>query len=328
VAADQLKPVYLLTGTDLPKIALALRRLRARFDAGSVDHLFAEAASGADAVAAVNALGLFGGGERLVIVEAVERWRKDDAEAVTSYLAAPTPGAVLALVGDPARLPGLETACKQAGDVLRYDVPTRRRGRREVLDYAAWVEGQLERAGVTAERALAERLVELVGDDTFALQREVEKLVAWAGGESVGPRDLDRLVVPMNEASIFALGDAWGSRDLAGALEASEAKLLHDEPFLIAARLADSVRRVRAVQALLEEELGVRSIAERLGLKEYPARKYAAQAQNFGPEELSHAVIRLAELDFALKGGSRLAAELELQRAIVDVTSPHELQPR
>jgi DNA polymerase-3 subunit delta len=177
---------------------------------------------------------------------------------------------------------------------------------------------------VRADRELAEKLVELVGDDTFALEREVEKLAAWAAGEPVGTRELERLVIPMNEASNFALVDAWGNRDLPGALEASEAKLLHDEPFVIAARLGDAVRRVRAVQALLEEELGVGAIAERLGLKEYPARKYAGQAQNFTPEELSRGVIRLAELDYAVKGGSRLAPELELQRTIVDVTSPRE----
>jgi hypothetical protein len=44
--------------------------------------------------------------------------------------------------------------------------------------------------------------------------------------------------------------------------------------------------------------------------------------RNFSGAELDDALIRLAELDHALKGGSRLANELELERALVDITEP------
>ena len=61
MSSDPLRPVYLLTGSDRPKHLRALRRLRARFGPEAVEQLSAEDASGADAVAACNALGLFGG---------------------------------------------------------------------------------------------------------------------------------------------------------------------------------------------------------------------------------------------------------------------------
>jgi hypothetical protein len=47
-----------------------------------------------------------------------------------------------------------------------------------------------------------------------------------------------------------------------------------------------------------------------------------AQAEGFSPEELRAAVVRLAELDGALKGRSKLGPDLEVQRALVDLTSP------
>jgi hypothetical protein len=50
--------------------------------------------------------------------------------------------------------------------------------------------------------------------------------------------------------------------------------------------------------------------------------KLYGQARNFGVEELGDAIVRIAELDHALKGGSRLAGDLELQRALVDLTEP------
>ena len=55
-------------------------------------------------------------------------------------------------------------------------------------------------------------------------------------------------------------------------------------------------------------------------MKEYPARKLSRQAERFSIDELRDATVRLARLDHALKGGSKLAPELELQLAVADVT--------
>src|SRR5438046_3872070 len=65
--AAELKPVYLITGADRPKIQRALRRLRSRIGEEAVELLSADDASGADAVAACNSMGLLGE-QRLVIV--------------------------------------------------------------------------------------------------------------------------------------------------------------------------------------------------------------------------------------------------------------------
>ena len=96
------------------------------------------------------------------------------------------------------------------------------------------------------------------------------------------------------------------------------------EPFLLAVRLASHVGRVRAAQALAEEGLGARDVAARLKMKEFPARKALQHAERYSRAELDSALVRLAELDAAIKGGSRLSAELELLRALIDVTRPAE----
>ena len=61
-------------------------------------------------------------------------------------------------------------------------------------------------------------------------------------------------------------------------------------------------------------------------MKRHPfyVQKLYAQARNFGADELRDATLRLAALDHALKGGSRLAAELELERALIELTQPAE----
>lgn len=52
----------------------------------------------------------------------------------------------------------------------------------------------------------------------------------------------------------------------------------------------------------------------------FAAEKAFAQAANFSSEELGDVVVRLAELEARARGGSRLPADLELERALVDVT--------
>ncbi len=320
MAAEPLLPVYLLVGSDRPKNLRALRRLRSRFGAEAVDHLLAESASGADAVAACNALGLFGaeGGGRLVIVEGVERWRKADIDAVAGYLANPVAGAVLALaVQEPLRGTALVTLCEKHGHVLRYDVP-------KSSALHTWVRSEFARLGVSADADAAHALVELVGDDTIALTGELEKLAAWAGGDPVGRREVELLVAPAREAAAWALTDTWGARDLPALLAACELALEKKEPFLLAVGLASHVGRVRAAQALAEEGLGTREVAARLKIKDFPAKKALQHAERYSREELDAALVRLAELDAAIKGASRLSSELELVRALVDVTRPAE----
>lgn len=319
-----LLPVYLLAGGDRPKIRLALTRLRARFGEESVDVLAAEAASGDEAVAACNALGLFaGGGGRLVIVEGVERWKAADAEVVAAYVAAPAPGAVLALVAEePLKGSKLPELVARAGQVLVYEVPKPR-------DLPAWVRARLEELGTSADGEAARALVEIVGDDLTALASEAEKIATWAGGEPVGRREVELLAVPAHEASAWAVTDAWGARDLPRALAACQDDLGHgEEPFLVAVRLAAQAGLVRAARALAEEGLNARDIAKRLRKHEFRVRKALGHAENYSRDELDAAVVRLAELDAALKGASRLAGEIELERALVELIRVPEPAPR
>ena len=94
MSVAELKPVYLVTGNDRPKVEIALGRLRARFDPGSIGRFVAgkDGVSGADVVTACNA-GTLLAGERLVLVAGVDGrrgdfdrlsggWKAADVEAV------------------------------------------------------------------------------------------------------------------------------------------------------------------------------------------------------------------------------------------------------
>lgn len=319
--ADDLKPAYLIAGGDRPKVDRAVARLRGRFDPDAVEVHDGAEASGDDAVAACNALGLFGAGARLVVFENVEGWKAPDAKAIADYLKSPAPGTTLALVGRELKKDSpVAKAVAAAGEVLIWDVQTRA--------IHKWIADQFALHAAKAETDACRRLSELVGDDLYELAGEVEKLATWAGGEEVTDADVDLLVAPRAESPPWNLTDAWGARDVGGVLRAAERMLdrtgdpvSRTIPRLVGS-LTNHVRRARQAQRLEAAGLPSADAAAKLGMKPFPAQKLYAQVRNFSAGELDAALIRLAALDHALKGGSRLANELELERALVDITEP------
>ena len=323
MAASELKPVYLITGGDRPKIQRALRRLRDRIGEDATELLSTHETSGDDAVAACNSLGLLGGGGRLVVVEEVDRWKAADVKAITAYLASPAPDTVLALVAaEMKKDSALAKASAKAGDILTYDVPKRR--------LPEWVGKQFADRKVPVDDEAARLLIEVVGEDPEELASEVDKIATWSGGEPITTKEIELLAAGCAEVPGYELTDAWGRRDLAGALtscqtllERSGDPVSRTVPMLIGMLVAH-VGRVRDCQTMAEEGLTPRDAASRLKRHPFYVEKLFAQARNYAPDELRGAVVRLAELDHAVKGGSRLAVDLELERALIEITRPRE----
>lgn len=316
-AEPELKPLYLLTGTDRPKVELALARLRKRFLAESTELTSALETDGATAIALCNAGGLFGDA-RLVVVTAVEKWKAADVKELEAYAASPAPDTVLALVaGELRKDSALPKLVAKKGQVLEYSVPKR--------SLNSWVAQQFAARGARAEPDACAALLQLVGDDLQALASEIDKLATWAGDEPIGEREVEALVAAVAETPTFALTDAWAKRDAARTLEASETiferegKARRDTAPRLAGALGNHVVRVRQCQKLAAEGVRPRDAAPKLKMHPFYAEKVFAQAENFSEDELRDAVVRLARLDHALKGGSRLAPDLELQRALIDL---------
>jgi DNA polymerase-3 subunit delta len=323
------KPVYLLTGSDRPKIETALARLRKHFVAEAVDVASALDTSGESAVALCNAGSLFGDA-RLVVIEDVDGrrdsdqrrkggWKAADVEAVSSYLANPAPDTVLALVGeDVKKTAALWKACAKAGQILEFAVAKK--------GLQSWVTEQFRQRGVQAEPGASAALVQLVGDDPQALATEVDKLATWAAGEPVGEREVLALAAPSGEEPLYVLTDALGTRDGASVIAISEAIFEKDDRSRrdVAARMAGAmtghVTRLATLKRFAGRGVGSKEAAAELGMHPFRAQKLSEQAEGFSAEELHDAVVRLAELDGALKGQSRLAADLEVQRALADLT--------
>lgn len=323
------KPVYLLTGSDRPKIETALVRLRGHFASEATELVSALGASAEAVVALCNAGSLFGDA-RLVMVEHVDGrrdsdsrlkggWKAADIATVSAYLESPAPATVLALVAeDVKKTNALWKACAKTGDVLEYSVVKK--------NMPSWVADQFRQRGVHAEPEACAALVQIVGDDLHTLSQEVDKLATWAAGEPIGEREVEALAAAAADSPTFTLTDAWAVRDAARALAASEtifeqeSKSRRDTAARLAGALGSHLGRLRSIKRLAAEGVRAKEAAGTLRLHPFYAEKLFRQAEAFSPEELRDATVRLAVLDGALKGQGKLGPDLEVQRALVDLT--------
>jgi DNA polymerase-3 subunit delta len=229
---------------------------------------------------------------------------------------------VLALVAaELKRDAALAKACAKGGDVLLYEAPRER-------DLPGWVSAQFQALKTPVDADAARALIEIVGDDLQELASEIGKIAQWAAGDPVTERDVRALASGVAETSGFELTDAWGRRDVPAVLTAAEEimerspKQRRDEVARLASMLASHVDRIRLCRSLDADGVSAKEAASRLKRHPFYVQKLYGQARNFSEEELRDATLRLAELDHALKGGSRLSPELELERALIDVTAP------
>jgi len=327
-----LKPGDLISGSDRPKVETAVQRLRARFVPEAIEIVSALEVSGADVVNLCNAGSLFGDA-RLVVVTDVDGqkkepnrpatggWKAADAEAIATYLASPAPDTVLALVGlEVKKDAAIAKAFAKAGDLLIYDAA--KRGR------VAWVAERFRQAGVKAEADACALLVEYIGEeDLHGLASEIDKIATWAHGEPVGVAEIEQLVTPVADVPSFALTDAWAERHPGHLLALSEKlfdrseKPRRDTAPRLAGTLNGHLTRMRQLKRLAAQGVPAREAATTLKMHPFYGEKVYRQAEAFSEEELAGAIVRFAELDLALKGGSRLAPDVELLRALIDVSS-------
>lgn len=333
-----LKPAYLISGNDRPKVETALKRLRGRFEAEAVDVVSALEVPGAEVVDLCNSGSLLSDMRLVVVTEVDGRkkeenrpptggWKAADAEAIAAYLSSPSPGTTLALVGTEVKKDAvLAKLCAKHGDVLLYEVA--KRGR------VAWVAERFRSAGVKAETDACALLVEYIGDtDLHGLACEIDKIATWAQGEPVGVAEIEQLVAAVADVPSFALTDAWADRHQDRLLEVSETMFERsDKPRRetaprLAATLGGHLSRMRQLKRLADDGVSSKDAAAALKMHPFHGDKVYKQAEGFSVDELEGATIRFAELDLAIKGGSRIAPDLELQRALIDVSREPGARP-
>ena len=317
-AQPELRPAYLIAGSDWPKVDAAIARLRAHFPEESVEQFSAGGDQPVDVAGGVQRPRPLRRPPARAGAGTPRRWTTTPSRTSSPTCADPAPDTVLAPLR---RWPGsrpkhpLAVAVAAVGDVRAL-----RRARSASRRPSGWCAGSPTWAS-RARPAVARRLVDLAGDDVGDLALEVEKLAAYCAGAEARVEDVELLVIPRADIKPWDITDAWGRRDAASVIALATADVERPEDVgRLIAQLASHVRKVHRAAVLLDDGGSQADVARDLNLKPFPAGKLVGQARAFARDELGRAVVRLADLDLAVKGGSRLDARFELELALAEIT--------
>lgn len=309
-----LQPAYGIWGENRPRVEQAVRRLVTRVqDEGGLppERLRASEVAGDAVVAACETLSF--AGLRLVLVEGADAWRAADAAPVVVYLAAPNPATCLALLAGAAPTPKLVEAVKRAGTVLDYGPPAKAGRKDRTAWYVSYLAEEVARLGGQVSAPVARRLVERVmverpddrrqGITATELTSEAEKLVLYAGDETIAAEMVAELVPRHPDARTYELADAVAAGDARRAYGLLQDLATGDQP---AAPIVVHSGLTRHFRTLAEaQELGPAASADALteatGVSGYPARKAVEQARALPVGAARAAVVRLAALELDLR---------------------------
>ena len=311
---SELKPAYLICGSDTPKVRRAAVRLRRRVleDTGSDLNLTIFDARSEQAHTVIEAANTaaFVVGTRLILVVNADRWPAGERGVVADYVADPAPGTCLALVGETfGKTERLTKAVLKTGEVLRFDLPKRAR-------LSEWVRAQAGTRGLQLDERVAQHVLDVVGDDPERLESEVAKLATYIGGGAALESDVDTVCVPGVERKVFDLTDAVGNGDQREALRCLELLYAHGEQ--AGSAFYAVLRHLRHLEAVaqLPAQTPPGEIAGILKVHPFAAEKLARQRANFDRRTLGLAMQTLAEAEVGMKGGSQLEPEFVLEMTV------------
>lgn len=158
--------------------------------------------------------------------------------------------------------------------------------------------------GLTMRNDAAEKLVELVGNNTVALNNEMTKIVSsHTTTDAITVAEVESLVAATAEVKPWILVDAFSARNAAKVLELLP-KVTGTTPTGL---LMMCVNRVRELIAAKDCAKTGRSIAEELGIPanaSWRVKNHANWARLYSEEELIEALRTSLEADRAMKSGA------------------------
>lgn len=317
--AEEMRPLYLIAGSDGAKIDATRSRLRAR----------AEREGGSDALevfepgegrgmpdheallAAIPAMSLMDS-RRYLLADGVERWRDRQLAAVAEAVAALPPDLTLVLIARDKAPAKLAKAVKAAqGEIHEFEAPKAREMPRTLVADA-------QRLGFRLEPGAARLLVDRMGANPVRLANELQRLALWAGdGGAVTIGDLEEMIADTSEAAVWSLSDALLEGDAAAALRIGEQLIEQGENVTgLIYGLASRLRSACAAAAQLEAGVPPKQVESSLKMHPYAAKLLVGRLRDAELSDLRLATEALADLELWCRGGADYGDELALTLAL------------
>ncbi len=191
---------------------------------------------------------------------------------------------------------------------------------RSETDLRPWVARHFRAEQKQISTELCSYLVQTCGASMTVLDREIAKICAYSGAETIVRADIDAVATPTLDAVVYQLTDAVALRKFDRALERLNIlRRMKTEPIMLLAAIGRQFRSLYAVKQLQAQGKGVKELMQLYGLRDYSAQKTITQARQMSETFCRKAVVLCAQTDYRLKtsadDGDRLIELLLLQLA-------------
>jgi len=169
----------------------------------------------------------------------------------------------------------------------------------------AWAKDQISKRGGKIKPAALNLLADMVGNDLWQLNSEIEKLLAYARGREIEAADVQLLLQSKLEEDIFKLTDALGAKNKTLAL-----KLISDQlragtsPLELLSKMTWQFKNLLLVKSFMEINgagYNPARLQYQLGLHPFVVKKTAAQVKNYSLSALKKTYQSLLQIDYRLK---------------------------
>ncbi len=278
-----------------------------------------------DVLDELETVAMFGGGQRLVVVDQADEFVTRYRGELESYAASPRETGVLIL--ELRSFPSntrLYKAVAAQGCAIDAGAP---KGAQLVRWLAGWAK---RRHGVEIAPPAAEMLIELVGPELGLLDQELAKLaLSTPADKKIGPELVRRYVGSWRAKTAWDLVDAALAGNLPNALKQLDLLLgAGEQPIGVLGQISYSLRQLAAATRLIArgEVMGRRipltAALEQAGVRSFVLRKAEQQLRRLGRARGQRLLGWLLEADLDLKGASPASPRLVLERLIVRLASP------
>jgi DNA polymerase III subunit delta len=324
---QKLRPVYLLVGEERHLEGKVVQALKAATTAGGIpglneDQMQAQDTDVEAVLAAARTLPMMAK-RRFVLVRGLEHWEpresaegKDKAtslDRLLEYAEGPSPSTTLVLLGgnlDKRRK--LVTSARKDGWIVSCEALSR-------ADLPGFIERAARERGNPLEPGVAELIAELAGPELGPVTDALERCCLYAGTGNMLSEDIvAECVVRLRTKTVWELVAAVSQRDPGAALAAlDEVYDPQDRGLRLVGLLAWSTRQMLRFESALSAGASPNDAAVRAGAPPFKARELAEQVKRIARPDLERWLSTLAELDYALKGGSKRPAKSVLEHGIL-----------
>lgn len=183
---------------------------------------------------------------------------------------------------------------------------------------AAFAVDEAKKEGAKIGRAVARELVELAGCDYFALSNEVGKLAIYADGGEITSKHIKECVSRTLEVDVFELHNLLVQKKATKAAALLRDIMTDSRPEALIGLIAYNFREMYKIKVMLDLSYSVGKIASVLKSRDFIVKRRAGECKRFSQAELKESLVRLSNLDYAIKSGGE-DASLSMHVALVKI---------